>query len=166
MGLLLAGTQAYAQKEKPKRKKEKEKEQVAPTVKQPETPEVQVLRPDFPILRFDSERYNFGKVAQGDMVKYTFSFTNEGGHDLVISSVSASCGCTATNWTHEAVKPGARGEIEISFNTAGKMGPQEKSVSVVANTEPAMKVVYLTGEVVSPSLPLNVQVAPPAVKKD
>lgn len=166
MVLAFSANITFAQKEKTKRKKDKEKQEAAPLIKQAEQPAPEVVRPNAAIIRFEQERYDFGKVAQGDMVKHTFRFTNEGGVDLHITNVSPSCGCTATSWTREPIKPGAPGEIAINFNTAGKMGPQEKTVSITTNSEPALKLLFITGEVVSPGLPLNVQVAPPPVKKD
>ncbi len=122
--------------------------------------------PEVAVLRFADDNYAFGKVEQGQMIKHTFQFVNEGGKDLMITQVTPSCGCTATSWSRDAIRPGAKGEISIAFNTAGKMGPQNKTITVVSNTEPAIRLLYLTGEVVSPGIPLNAAVVPPPIKKN
>ena len=100
-----------------------------------------------PVISFAQDTYNFGKATQGDVVKYTFKFTNTGKSDLVLSNVQASCGCTTPNWSREPIKPGASGEIQVSFNTAGKMGPQKKAITIAANTEPSITMLYIEGEV-------------------
>ena len=49
---------------------------------------------------------NFGEIRQGKPVTTTFEFTNTGAAPLLISSVKTSCGCTASNWTKDAIQPG------------------------------------------------------------
>ncbi len=107
-------------------------------------------------VMFEKERHAFGKVKQGDMVKYSFKFTNNGTTDLKIFDVKASCGCTVPSWPKNPLKPGESGTIDVKFNTAGKMGKQKKSVTVYSNIGEApnnFKVLYLEGEVTSPTLP-------------
>ncbi|MEO6456215.1 MAG: DUF1573 domain-containing protein, partial [Ginsengibacter sp.] len=38
--------------------------------------------------------YNFGKVTDGEKVEYNFKFINSGKNPLIVSSATASCGCT------------------------------------------------------------------------
>lgn len=84
-------------------------------------------------FKFDKMDHDFGKIYQGDVVKHKFTFTNNGGAPLVISSVQPQCGCTATNYTKEAVPPGGKGEIELQFDSSGKEGQQNKMTTVFAN---------------------------------
>ncbi|MCS7086000.1 MAG: DUF1573 domain-containing protein [Bacteroidia bacterium] len=105
---------------------------------------------------FEKERYSFGKVRQGDLVRHTFRFVNNGSVDFKILDVKAACGCTVPSWPKNPIKPGESGAIEDKFNTAGKMGKQKKSVTVYSNVGEApnnFKVLYLEGEVTSPVLP-------------
>ena len=154
-------------------KKKSKKGQSEPAAAAPKT-EVAVLPqqtltasvPEVPVLKLNDDTFAFGKVEQGQMIKHTFQFVNEGGKDLMITQVTPSCGCTATSWSREAIRPGTKGEITIAFNTAGKMGPQNKTITIVSNTEPAIRLLYLTGEVVSPGIPLNAAVVPPAIRKN
>lgn len=84
-------------------------------------------------LAFDEKTHDFGDIKQGDKVEYTFKFKNTGTEPVVISNVQTTCGCTATNWTKEPIAPGKTGEVSASFNSAGKMGQQNKVISVYYN---------------------------------
>jgi hypothetical protein len=115
-----------------------------------------IARVEGPSIHFEKTRHTFGKVKQGDLVKHSFRFTNNGSVDLKISEVKASCGCTVPSWPKNPLKPGESGIIDVKFNTAGKMGKQKKSVTVYSNVgEPPnnFTVLYLEGEVSSPTLP-------------
>ena len=47
-----------------------------------------------PVLTFDSDMHDFGRLSAGESISYSFHFRNTGSADLVISSTSATCGCT------------------------------------------------------------------------
>lgn len=96
-------------------------------------------------LSFDEERFNFGKVDEGEVVKHTFTFTNTGTEPLVITNARSTCGCTVPIWPKEPVGVGESEAIEVSFNTTGKKNNQMKPVTITANTYPAQTVVYLSG---------------------
>ena len=89
-----------------------------------------------PVLKFNSLEHDFGKVIQGEIVSYAFKFRNTGKTDLVIANISASCGCTASNYPKIPVKPGAEDVIEVIFNSSGKQGFQNKTLTIAANTQP------------------------------
>ena len=90
-----------------------------------------------PVMEFEQVEHDFGKVIQGEIVSYAFKFKNTGKTDLVIASVSASCGCTASDYPKTPVRPGEEGLIEVSFNSEGKQGFQYKDLIVAANTQPS-----------------------------
>ncbi|MBC7690003.1 MAG: DUF1573 domain-containing protein [Aquabacterium sp.] len=92
--------------------------------------------------------YNFGKVAEGEKVTYNFRFKNVGTKALVITSTSASCGCTVPEKPDRPVLPGETGVIKVVFNSQGKAGHNEKNITVMANTVPAFPMLILTGDVV------------------
>jgi hypothetical protein len=82
---------------------------------------------------FEEKSHDFGDIKQGEKVEYTFKFKNSGTEPLVLSSVQTTCGCTATNWTKEPVAPGKTGEVSAVFNSAGKLGQQNKVITVYSN---------------------------------
>ena len=91
--------------------------------------------------------YNFGKVAEGEKVTFNFRFKNVGAKPLVIISTSASCGCTVPEKPERPILPGETGFIKVVFNSKGKVGPNEKNITVMANTNPAFPGLLLRGEV-------------------
>ena len=100
-----------------------------------------------PVMKFDNDSHDFGKIQQGDKVNYKFSFINTGKTPLIISSAVASCGCTTPDWPKGPIKPGEGGLINVTFNSMGKKGLQDKMITISANTNPPQNVVHLIGEV-------------------
>ena len=104
-----------------------------------------------PVLVFENSNYDFGQISQGEKVTYTYRFTNTGKSDLIIAKVEGSCGCTVMKgWPKHPIKPGGKGKIDVIFDSAGRRGKQNKSISVVANTLPSTTVLKLEGEIVAP----------------
>lgn len=119
-------------------------------VKNPATADNADSKEGLPIMTFDTDLREFGTIVQGDRARMTFEFTNTGESDLIISSASASCGCTVPEYPKTPISPGESGTIEVLFNSDGKMGRQHKKVYIVANTNPSTNVVAISGDVVGP----------------
>jgi len=102
-----------------------------------------------PVMKFDKETYDFGKIKQGDKVTYDFKFTNTGKSPLIITNAVATCGCTTPTYPKTPVKPGEGGLIHVTFDSAGKTGLQDKMITITANTNPAQSRVHLIGEVLT-----------------
>lgn len=106
---------------------------------------------DLPRMAFDSAEKHFGKVAQGTLVEKSWSFTNVGGSDLVITDVRGTCGCTVgKDWPKAPVHAGEGGTITVTFDSEGRSGLQDKTITVTGNTQPPTTVLLLKGEVVAP----------------
>ena len=82
--------------------------------------------------------YDFGTLAEGDTVEHSFAFTNTGEFPLIINNITASCGCTTPEWPREPVAPGEKSSVKVRFNSRGKSGEQNKTITIFANTDPAM----------------------------
>jgi len=102
---------------------------------------------DGPIMKFEKETHDFGKIKSGDKVTYEFKFTNTGKSPLIIKDAIASCGCTKPEWPSAPIKPGENGAIKVTFDSRSKMGLQDKQITITANTNPAQNLVHLIGEV-------------------
>ena len=100
------------------------------------------------VMKFKEETHNFGKIEQNKPVTTEFVFTNTGKEPIVISNVSASCGCTTPSYTKEPVLPGKTGSIKATFNAAA-MGPFNKSITIFSNSESPTLTLFLKGEVVA-----------------
>jgi hypothetical protein len=89
---------------------------------------------DGPIITFEKKTHDFGDIAQGDKVEEVFKFTNTGNEPLIITNVEVTCGCTTPKgWQRDPIPPGGKSEIIVAFNSAGKLGRQNKVVKVVSN---------------------------------
>lgn len=107
--------------------------------------------PPGPHIKFSTSSYDFGDITQGDKVEYTFEFTNDGDAPLMISNVSTTCGCTASNWPREAISPGAKSKIDVTFNSRGKIGHQNKVITVISNASNNPERVKIVTNVLLPS---------------
>ena len=102
-------------------------------------------------IKFATPLHDFGRAKAGDLVKYTYIFTNAGDQLLILTNVQPQCGCTtAGEWTRQ-VEPGKTGYIPIQFNSANYNGPVFKQVTVTCNNQgqPTM-VLQLKGTVYKP----------------
>lgn len=105
---------------------------------------------DKPEIKFDEEVFDFGKISQGEKVSHAFYFKNVGSKSLVITSASGSCGCTVPEWPKEPIPPGQNAKINVIFNSEGKSGYQEKSITIVTNCEPATRIIKIKTDIVVP----------------
>lgn len=95
-------------------------------------------------ISWKSDTVDVGEIPQGTPKMIEFTFKNTGDKDVIISSVKTSCGCTASDYTKEAIKPGESGFVKATYNAAVK-GNFTKTVSVTTNAEETVKVLTLKG---------------------
>lgn len=86
-----------------------------------------------PNIEFDELKYDAGSIIEGEKVVHAFVFKNTGKDDLILESVKASCGCTATSPKDKIIKGGQTSEIVATFNSQGRQGAQNKSITVRTN---------------------------------
>ena len=91
-----------------------------------------------PAFEFEETTHDFGTITEGEVVEHVFKFKNTGEAPLVIQSTSASCGCTTPNYSREPVPPGETGEVQVRFNSRNQVGMKNKTVTITANTDPAV----------------------------
>ena len=101
-----------------------------------------------PKITFQESTYEFGEINQGDKVSHVFTYENTGNEPLIISDVRTTCGCTATNWDREPLAPGATATITVNFNSAGKMGVQNKIITILSNATNSSERIKITGNVI------------------
>src|SRR5699024_5938762 len=98
-------------------------------------------------IEFDEPIFDFGQVKEGEVVEQIYSYTNTGTAPVILSQVSASCGCTTPSYTQTPVLPGQSGEIKVSFDSDGQVGKQQKIVTIASNAENKVTTIQLRGEV-------------------
>jgi hypothetical protein len=92
-------------------------------------------------MKFDQEEIDLGKVKKGSKTKAVFTVTNTGKNPLNITNVQPSCGCTTASKPEKPIAPGKSEKIEIFFEPKpDQVKEQSKSVTVTANTDPAVVV--------------------------
>jgi len=101
-------------------------------------------------FKFEVEEVNFGTITQGDTVHRVFNFTNTGAQPLIITEAHGSCGCTQPQYSKEPIKKGEKAKIEVTFNSTGKMGIQDKTITISSNAKGGQHVLHLKGTVEAP----------------
>jgi hypothetical protein len=101
-------------------------------------------------LTFDKNIHDFGDINQGDVVSHSFKFKNTGKSPLILTNVQVTCGCTAPKWPKEPIMPGKTAVIEVSFNSAGKMGKQNKVITVTSNASNATEYLTINSNILAP----------------
>jgi hypothetical protein len=76
----------------------------------------------------------------------TFTLKNTGNQPLLISRVSASCGCTKPVWDKRPVAPGKETTVTLEIQPED-VGFFHKTVQVYCNTEKGVVTLVITGEV-------------------
>ena len=101
-------------------------------------------------IEYITEKHDFGTVFYPSDNPYTFKFKNTGNVPLVISSATASCGCTIPNKPEKPINPGEMGELDVIFRPKeGQVGQTvTKKITVTANTVPADTYLEISATVV------------------
>lgn len=89
-----------------------------------------------PVMNFERTDHDFGTIAEGQKVSYTYKITNTGEAPLIIQSAQPSCGCTVPTWTKDPIPVGGTGFVTAEFDSNGKPGIANKTITVTANTWP------------------------------
>ncbi|MFN7260507.1 MAG: DUF1573 domain-containing protein [Cyclobacteriaceae bacterium] len=102
--------------------------EAAPMEEKPEGP--------LPNMEFSTTDHDFGTVDEGKKVTYTYKVKNTGQAPLIIQNAAPSCGCTVPDWTKTPIPVGGEGFVKAEFDTKGKPGINNKTITVTANTWP------------------------------
>jgi len=101
---------------------------ITATVVKSDNPEAKL-----PALYFPETKHDFGKVKEGNVVEFTFNFSNNGKATLKIKDVRTSCGCTAALVSSEKLEPGAEGTIKIELDTKNRSGKMSRTITIQSN---------------------------------
>lgn len=78
--------------------------------------------------------YNFGTIGESDgLASHVFTIKNTGNGPLVITRITASCGCTQPEWSKEPIAPGKTGQVKVTYNPKGRPGPFYKTIAIYSN---------------------------------
>lgn len=111
---------------------------------------VSVYAQEKAVIETEKNIHDFGNIIETDgEVSYDFIVKNTGKAPLVITRVTASCGCTTPEWTKVPVEPGKSGVIKVTYNPKGRPGPFRKSISVYSNGYTGALQMFVMGNVVA-----------------
>jgi hypothetical protein len=78
--------------------------------------------------------YNFGNINEEDgLASHVFVVKNTGTGPLVITRITASCGCTQPEWSKEPIAAGKTGNVKVTYNPKGRPGPFYKTITIYSN---------------------------------
>jgi hypothetical protein len=98
-------------------------------------------------MAFAETSHDFGAIDQDSKHTKVFEFKNTGDKPLLIETARGSCGCTVPNYPKQPIPPGETGEIEVVYSPGKQKGKQNKSVTIIANTEPRTTVLQIAADV-------------------
>jgi len=75
---------------------------------------------------------DFGTVAKGEKLEWSFQVKNTGTTDLEIIAAKPTCGCTVADFD-KVIKPGAIGKVTAHVDTTAFAGPINKGVTLETN---------------------------------
>lgn len=105
-----------------------------------------------PVITFEKTTHDFGKINESERVSTVFEFKNEGTAPLVLTDVKASGSYITFKWSPEPIEPGQVGQIKVTYNTDGRPGRFQKSITITSNASSEPIRLYIKGEVVPFSL--------------
>ena len=100
-----------------------------------------------PVITFDQDLHDFGRLSAGENISYSFHFRNTGNADLIISNTSATCGCTVADYPKGRIAPGGEGYVTVTVKSDGKSGQQYQEVTIVSNAQPATSRLKIVAQV-------------------
>ena len=106
-------------------------------------------RTDTARMKFlDSTTFNFGTIKAGDTVRHKFFFRNTGKQPLIISSATATCGCTIAYFNNKPIQEGQTDSIVAVFNSEKDMrGFQNKVIEVSCNAPASPLLLTMYGKI-------------------
>ena len=100
---------------------------------------------EMPEIALEKESFDFGEINQDESISIEFKLKNIGNSPLIIRSVKGSCGCTVPEWPEGSIAPGDDTIIKVTFNSGKRLGKQNKTVTLITNAIPSIKVLIIKG---------------------
>ncbi len=82
---------------------------------------------------FPESSHDFGTVARGAKLRYTFWLVNTTSSDIQILSWRPKCGCTEVKVGAQLIPPGTRTPIEATLDTTRFQGRKDSGLTLVLN---------------------------------
>lgn len=86
-----------------------------------------------PAMRLDLPVFDFGRIHQGTNVVRELLIRNAGRKELLIRSVQGNCTCVTAIAEAMKIKAGGETKLTITLSTQGRIGLQQKAVTIYSN---------------------------------
>jgi len=96
------------------------------------TPTPEVLA-KAPALLISNYAIDFARVRKGAKVENSVPFQNKGKQNLEIRSLQSNCTCVIATVDKKTIKPGETAQLQISMLTEGRVGTQNKAITIYSN---------------------------------
>lgn len=100
------------------------------------------------LITWNSSSVDVGEIPKGVPYTVTFEFKNTYDEPVIITQVKASCGCTATEYSKNAIEPGKSGFVNAVYNAASE-GTFSKTVTVTTSASDTPQKLTFKGTVVN-----------------
>jgi len=100
-----------------------------------------------PKIVFNKASHDFGELTLYSLAFCEFKFYNKGKAPLILSEISATCGCTVPSWPKKPIIPGDSGIIVINY-LPDETGIIDKNVTVFSNATKMPVTLELNGKVI------------------
>jgi hypothetical protein len=78
---------------------------------------------------------NHGKVKEGVLLSFDYEITNTGTEPLIFTEYKVACSCTKATLPDKPLAPGEKIKINVTFDTKGKIGFQDRTIEVTSNAK-------------------------------
>jgi hypothetical protein len=111
-----------------------------------QTKSVNTIDANAPKIVFGKTSHDFGELTLYTPAFCEFKFYSRGKAPLILSEISATCGCTVPSWPKKPIAPGDSGTIVINY-LPDETGVIDKNVSVFSNASKTPVTLELKGRV-------------------
>lgn len=84
--------------------------------------------------KLDTNRINFGKVAQDTILRAEFNIDNIGKEPLYLLNINPDCRCTRYDYDKKIAQAGEKIKVILTIDTKGKIGKEKIYSTMTLNT--------------------------------
>jgi hypothetical protein len=86
-----------------------------------------------PIMSLSTMEIDFQRIKKEISIENKLTIQNRGKKNLEIRSIQSNCSCVLTSTDKQVLKPGESATLTIKFLTEGRVGTQNKAITVYSN---------------------------------
>lgn len=88
-----------------------------------------------PKVQLEEKTHKFPKTKEGIQLKHTYQITNSGDVPLLLDKYEVACTCTKAIFQKTPILPNKTVDIIVTFDTKGKIGWQDREITLYSNAE-------------------------------